>query len=195
MMVKICGITNLDDALAAVEAGASALGFNFYPGSPRYVPVSAAQPILEVLPHKVLKVGVFVTPDAGSASEIAHAAGLDVIQIHGDSPEYPEGVRVWRAVRAAPGLDLCALDPVAEALLLDTPSDILHGGTGQTFDWALARGAGRRIVLAGGLDHTNVREAIQTALPWGVDACSRLESEPGRKDHNKMRQFIQAALA
>jgi phosphoribosylanthranilate isomerase len=143
-------------------------------------------------------VGVFVNEPAGRIEEIAALAGLDVAQIHGDQPpeDLPRGLRVWKAFRVDPSFSGAVLDPYpVEAFLLDTPSAELFGGTGRTFDWTLATGAGRRIILAGGLDASNVREAIRTARPWGVDACSRLESAPGRKDHKKMTEFIQAALS
>jgi phosphoribosylanthranilate isomerase len=196
MMVKICGITNRDDALAAVEGGASAVGFNFYAQSPRYVAPEEARPILEELPAGVLKVGVFVNETASRAATLARDLGLDVVQIHGEYAEPPAGLRVWRGIRVTPGFDVAALETMpAEAFLLDTPSDTLYGGTGETFDWTLARGARRPVILAGGLDETNVRRAIAEARPWGVDACSKLESAPGRKDHLKMARFLKAALS
>ncbi len=196
MIVKVCGITNLADALEAAEAGATALGFNFYDRSPRYVAPEAAQPILDCLPSSVLKVGVFVNAPAKVVAALAGALGLDVVQLHGDPVEFPEGLRAWRAVAATPELDLARLDagPV-EAVLLDAPAGGLWGGTGKTFPWELVRGARHRIILAGGLDAENVREAIAATRPWGVDACSKLESAPGKKDHDRMRRFIQVALA
>lgn len=198
MMVKICGITNREDALAAVDGGAAALGFNFYPKSPRYIPPTDAARLAEGLPGSVWKVGIFVNEPGGRIEEIAAFAGLDVAQIHGGQPpeDLPRGLRVWKAFRVDSSFSPAVLDayPV-EAFLLDTPSAELHGGTGRTFDWTLATGTGRRIILAGGLDASNVRDAIRTARPWGVDACSRLESAPGRKDHKKMMEFIQAALS
>jgi phosphoribosylanthranilate isomerase len=116
--------------------------------------------------------------------------------LHGDEApaEYPAGVRVWKAVRVEEAFDIAAWrDCAAEALLLDGPAGALWGGAGKAFDWRRARGAAR-IVLAGGLDASNVREAIRQAQPWGVDACSRLESAPGKKDHRKMAAFLKAAL-
>jgi phosphoribosylanthranilate isomerase len=198
MMVKICGITNRDDALAAADAGATALGFNFYPQSPRYVTPDVVEAILEVLPRTVLTVGVFVNEPAANVSTLAHALGLHAVQLHGESVEFPDGLRIWRAVRVTAGFDVSGLSGIpAHAFLLDTPSGDLHGGTGQTFDWSLARAArGQfRVIIAGGLDEENVRDAIETGHPWGVDACSRLESAPGRKNHRKMSQFIKAALS
>ncbi len=196
MMVKICGITNRDDARAAVEGGASAIGLNFYEKSPRYVPPEQARAILEETPRGVLKVGVFVNAAPEQAAAAATQLGLDVVQIHGESAMAPAGLRVWRGVRVMPGFDVVTLEAMdAEAFLLDTPSETLYGGTGRSFDWSLARGARRPVILAGGLDETNVREAIEAARPWGVDACSRLESAPGRKDHGKMARFLKAALS
>jgi len=194
MMVKICGITNRGDALAAVDGGASALGFNFYPQSPRYIAPEAARDILAALPADVVKVGVFVNEPATAVASLAGELGLDVVQLHGESAEIPAGLRVWRAVAVAPGFDVASLDTLpAEAFLLDAPAGSLHGGTGRSFDWSLARGARRQVIIAGGLDETNVRRAIEDARPWGVDACSRLESAPGQKDHHRMAQFLKAA--
>jgi phosphoribosylanthranilate isomerase len=196
MMVKICGITNRADALAAADAGASALGFNFYPGSPRYVRPEVAQAILADLDRNVMKVGVFVNEPATHIVALAERLALDVVQLHGEAAEFPAGLRVWRAVRVTPGFSIAGLDAIpAEACLLDTPAADLYGGTGRTFDWSVTRGAGVRVILAGGLDESNVREAIEAAHPWGVDACSRLESAPGRKDHGKMARFLKAALS
>ena len=194
MMVKICGITNRGDALAAVDGGASALGFNFYPHSPRYIAPEQAETILAALPAGVVKVGVFVNEAADSVASLAGQLGLDVVQLHGESVEIPAGLRVWRALPVEPGFDIASLDTLpAEAFLLDAPAGSLHGGTGRSFDWSLARGARRQVIIAGGLDETNVRRAIEEAQPWGVDACSRLESSPGRKDHHRMEQFLKAA--
>jgi phosphoribosylanthranilate isomerase len=195
MMVKVCGITNIEDATAAIEAGASALGFNFYPESPRYIHPETAAGIAARLAPGVLKAGVFVNQPAGSVKDIVRAAGLDVVQLHGASFA-PAGVRFWRAVRMRPGFDFASLDALdAEAFLIDAFSGEAWGGTGRTWNWTLAAGANRRIILAGGLDAANVREAIREARPWGVDACSRIESSPGKKDHAKMRAFVEAALA
>ena len=194
MMVKICGITNRGDALAAAQGGASALGFNFYPPSPRYIAPQCARKILEALPPGVLKVGVFANEPAARVAALAGEIGLDIVQLHGESPEFPAGLRVWRALPVAPGFDAACLDRIpGEAFLLDAPSGALHGGTGRSFDWALARGARRPVILAGGLDEMNVRRAIEEARPWGVAACSRLESAPGRKDHFRMAKFLKAA--
>ena len=196
MIVKICGITNREDALAAAAGGASALGFNFYHKSPRYIPPERAAEIIAELPVSVWKVGVFVNDPPHTVARVAREAGLDIVQLHGDEEpsEYPAGLRVWKAVRVDAGFSLAAWSRCpAEALLLDGPAGALFGGAGHAFDWTAAAGAARRIVLAGGLGPDNVREAIAQARPWGVDACSRLESAPGRKDHMKMAQFLEAA--
>jgi len=191
MMVKICGITNLEDALAAVEAGASALGFNFWPRSPRYITPEAARKVIERLPEKVYKVGVFVDEEPGAVTAVANEAGLDVVQLHGRerADDFPGGLRVWKAVRIGADFDRAALDQYpAEALLLDGPAN------GVTFDWTVAAGIERKVIVAGGLDAENVGKAIAEARPWGVDACSRIESSPGKKDRNKMAKFLKAAL-
>jgi len=139
-------------------------------------------------------VGVFAKEPAARVAALAGEIGLDIVQLHGESPEFPAGLRVWRALPVAPGFDAACLDRIpGEAFLLDAPSGALHGGTGRSFDWALARGARRPVILAGGLDEMNVRRAIEEARPWGVDACSRLESAPGRKDHFRMAKFLKAA--
>jgi len=194
-IVKICGITNSEDALAAVEAGATAIGFNLWRGSPRFIEASEAARIGGMLPETVLKVGVFVDEAQERVEEIAREAGLDVVQLHGE-PAFVPGLRCWRAYHVGAGGEL-AIEGAdgAEAILLDTADPGLRGGTGRTFPWDIARGLQYQIVLAGGLDATNVREAIRRARPWGVDACSRLESSPGRKDHERVKAFIAAALA
>lgn len=184
-IIKICGITNEEDARVALEAGANALGFNFYPRSPRFIAPDRAREIMKALPGTFLKVGVFVN----STDDIAAQIPLDVLQLHGNCPADGHH-RIWRAIRAGDHPD----DSVAEAYLMDTPGEEF-GGTGKTFDWTLAAGSSARIILAGGLDAANVAEAIQAAQPWGVDACSRLESKPGKKDSKRVREFVHAALA
>jgi phosphoribosylanthranilate isomerase len=191
MMVKICGITNREDALAAVEAGASAIGFNFYRDSPRYISHTGAAMIGEKLPTNVWKVGVFVDEAPETIARIMIDAGLDVAQLHGLSTA--RGVRIWQAI----GVDnpsLAASGEEAEAVLVDS-TDGVTGGSGKTWDWSHAPHLAQRVIIAGGLDADNVRTAIQQAHPWGVDACSRIEKSPGLKDHEKMRNFIKAALA
>lgn len=192
MMVKICGITNMDDAKAAVDAGASAIGFNFYHDSPRYLSPTGASLIAEKL-QPVIKVGVFVNETPDFVAKVAIQVGLDVAQLHGWTSE-AVGIRVWRAMPADDSFMPDLVDESVEALLVDAPSDTLFGGTGETFDWSILRGVKKKLIVAGGLDASNIRQAIEIAQPWGVDACSRLEKSPGLKDHEKMRRFIQAAL-
>ncbi len=191
MMVKICGITNREDALAAVEAGASAIGFNFYRASPRYISHTGAAMISEKIPARVWKVGVFVNESPETIAKTVLDAGLDVAQLHGSSEA--RGVRIWRAMSPLDPVALALLGDV-EAVLIDAPSDEAFGGTGQTWDWSQAPQIEQKIIIAGGLDADNVRTAIDQARPWGVDACSRIEKSPGLKDHDKMRRFIAAAL-
>ncbi|MGH9612687.1 MAG: phosphoribosylanthranilate isomerase [Bryobacteraceae bacterium] len=191
VLVKVCGITTREDALAAVEAGASALGFNFYANSPRYVTEERAAEIVEALPEGILKIGVFVDDSAGHVLAVARRVGLTLVQLHGGLVSVP--MRFWRALPAN-GTPIRE-NHGAEAILLDTPSSTFFGGTGTTFPWEVARGFPGRVVIAGGLDGSNVRAAIAQARPWGVDACSRLESSPGIKDHAKMRAFVRAALS
>ena len=196
MIIKICGITNYDDAWAAIEAGATALGFNFYPRSKRWIGVRDATELIARLPQTIWKVGVFVNEPPERVADLVHRIGLSVAQLHGDElPEqYPPGVRVWKAARVGPDFDWSSWNGCpAEALLLDSSSDGAFGGTGETFDWSIAAGSQHKVILAGGLEAANVRQAIDQARPWGVDACSRLEKSPGRKDHVKMAAFIKAA--
>jgi phosphoribosylanthranilate isomerase len=179
MMIKICGITRREDALAAVEAGASALGFIFYPKSPRYVTPLTAFALSGGL--DILKVGVFVDESPTSIEAVMQAAKLDVAQIYGAS--FPENIRIWKAFRPAHPVTTNG----AEAILLDGPAN------GVSFDWSVARDTNHKIIIAGGLDALNVADAIRIAQPWGVDASSKLESAPGIKDHEKVRAFVKAA--
>ena len=189
-LIKICGITALEDALAACDAGADALGFNFWPRSPRYIEPERAAQIIERIPGNVLAVGVFVDEEAERIEATAAAAGIEVAQLHG-ACGVPR-LRWWKALEAGPEARREMEQFEAEAFLLDTPAGAQRGGTGRAFDWTLACGLPGRIVLAGGLGPDNVREAIRAARPWGVDACSRLESAPGRKDPEKVRAFVRA---
>lgn len=189
MIVKICGITCLDDALAAVECGADALGFNFYPPSPRCIGVETACEIASKMPQNVLKVGVFVQKNG--VFEAPKHAFLDIFQLHGDSTA--PGLRIWKAFSMTADFDPRMLQNW-DTVLLDTPTPQM-GGSGQTFDWRRAAIPGKRVIVAGGLDASNVARAIELARPWGVDVCSRIESSPGRKDRTKMAAFIAAAKA
>jgi phosphoribosylanthranilate isomerase len=197
MIVKICGITHFEDAKAAIAGGANALGFNFYPRSKRYIGISDATKLIGNLPPEILKVGVFVNEPADRVADLVKRIGLHVAQLHGDEPpeQYPAGVRVWKAARVDDQFSLAAWDACpAEALLLDSAPNGGYGGSGQSFDWSRAAGGSRHVILAGGLDENNVRDAIRQLKPWGVDVCSRIERAPGRKDHVKMAAFIQAVL-
>ncbi len=193
MMVKICGITNREDALAAVETGASAIGFNFYRESPRYISHTGAAMIGEKIPANIWKVGVFVNESPEVVAKTVIEAGLDVAQLHGTSEA--RGIRIWRAMAPFDEVALAMLNGNTEAVLIDTPSETEYGGTGKSWDWSKSpQLKNLKIIIAGGLDAENVRTAIEQAHPWGVDACSRIEKTPGIKDHDKMRKFIHAAL-
>jgi phosphoribosylanthranilate isomerase len=189
MFVKICGITNREDALAAVDAGARALGFNFYAKSPRVVTAAQIETFVNDIPKDIWKVGIFVNESPAKIEEIAASVGLDIAQLHGsETPEqYPRGLRVWKAFRVT-GEAFGFSSLPSEAVLLDGPS------TGIPFDWSLAAGFPGKLIVAGGLDEHNVREAIAIAKPWGVDVSSGIEIAPGRKDHARMKKFIEAAL-
>lgn len=200
--VKICGITNIEDATAAVDAGADALGFVFFTESPRCITPSDAAEIICRLPSFVTTIGVFVneTPDAINAT-IA-ATGIDVVQLHGD--EQPESCsfhrRVIKAIRVK---SLDSLEPlmrykgIVSDFLLDTYSPDALGGTGQIFNWDIAVEAKQfgRIILAGGLIPENVAEAVRRVRPYGVDVSSGVELKKGKKDHGKVREFIEQAKA
>lgn len=197
----MCGITNVGDARAAVESGADALGLVFAP-SPRQVGVEVAREVSEVVPEGVLKVGVFVDEEPDEVVHIVEAAGLDYAQLHGD--EGPgavtdlrdRGVKVIKALRVRGEESLEALDLYeADLFLLDAYSEKARGGTGEKFDWGLAKSLKGRgnILISGGLSPENVREAIGLFEPYGVDASSSLESRPGIKDRERVRRFIFAA--
>jgi phosphoribosylanthranilate isomerase len=181
MMVKVCGITRREDAEAAAAAGADALGFIFFASSPRYVRPDKVAELAKGL--AVLKVGVFVRESAASIEAVMRATGLDVAQVYGD--EIPQGVRVWKAFRVSAPFD-ASLAEGGEAVLLDGLAN------GVKFDWSHIP-AGPRVILAGGLNASNVADAIRVVKPWGVDASSGLESAPGIKDPQKVREFVEAA--
>jgi phosphoribosylanthranilate isomerase len=197
--IKICGITNEEDGLAAARLGADALGFVFTP-SPRRISPEKARQIIKALPPLVQKVGVFVDEDLGEVSSVAEMCGLDILQFHGnESADYCDSCnqRVIKAIRLRNRQDLRSLaeyDGVVHALLLDTYLPDKLGGTGMTFNWEWASEAGKygRIILAGGLSSGNVAAAISIVKPYGVDASSSLEKSPGVKDHEKMAQFIES---
>jgi phosphoribosylanthranilate isomerase len=199
--VKICGIRRAEDARLAVELGASALGFNFYAPSPRYLTPAAAQAIVHRLPPLVMSVGVFADETESSrVAAVAREAGVAAIQLHG--PRFPAGadglLEAYPLIRALTvgdsfrGEDLRPLR--ASAFLLDAFDTALRGGTGKTFDWKLAREAKRfgPIILAGGLTPENVGQAIREVRPFAVDVASGVESAPGKKDASKLRAFFAA---
>jgi phosphoribosylanthranilate isomerase len=198
--IKICGITNLEDARLAAALGADALGFIFYPKSPRDVAPEAAREIIAQMPPFVTSVGVFVDEAAAVVQEVAARVGLDWLQVHGqESPEYCRslGRRVIKGFRIQDAGSLSELKPfqgTVQALLLDTYKKGQVGGTGEVFDWRLAREAKQYgpIILAGGLTPENVAQAIGAAQPQAVDTASGTEAAPGKKDPEKLRKFFAA---
>lgn len=200
--IKICGLTNLEDALVALDAGADALGFNFYLPSPRYIPPDAAQRIIEKLPATILTVGVFVNEKSPeSVASVADEVGLGAVQLHGD--ETPEFCRqlanryVIKALSVGSEFDPQRVkDYEVTAIMLDAFDRKLRGGTGQVIDWSMARRTKElvpKLFLAGGLSVANVRQAIAEVGPFGIDACSSLEISPGKKDAGRVRAFVTAA--
>jgi len=195
--IKICGITNLDDARCAVAAGADALGFVFYAKSPRYMTAKAAGDIVAALPPFVTTVGLFVNMAGSEILQTMKTARLNVVQLHGD--ELPDdcmipGYPVVKAVRVKSTDSLNGIDRYqVSALLLDAWNDDHYGGTGEKFEWQLAKTltADRPVILAGGLNPDNVATAIITVNPYAVDVSSGIEISPGKKDHDKIYQFIQ----
>jgi phosphoribosylanthranilate isomerase len=196
VFVKICGITSEEDALLAVAMGADAVGFVFAPSS-RQIAAGKARDIARRLPPEVLTVGVFRDESAQRVVDVVNGAGLRAAQLHGhETVEHTRSVRsrvsfVIKAFAAGDPTLERADDFGADAVLVDSPTP----GSGDMFDWSLAEGAphGRRVILAGGLTPDNVAEAIARVRPWGVDVSTGVESEPGRKDARKVRDFIRAA--
>jgi phosphoribosylanthranilate isomerase len=196
---KICGITRVEDALSAAEAGADAIGLVFYAKSPRAVTVQQARAIVAALPPFVTTVGLFVDASACELGEILDAVPLDLLQFHGDeTPSYCDG---WgrpyiKALRVKPGDDISAqIDAYhgARGVLLDTFVPGVPGGTGEAFDWSLVpQVASKPIILAGGLTAENVQAAIQQVRPYGVDVSGGVEADKGIKDAEKIYRFIQA---
>ncbi len=194
--IKICGITREEDAQAAVAAGADALGFVFYPKSPRYLDIETAAALGRKVPPFVTRVGLFVNPDPQVLSETLAAVPLDVVQYQGDeTPEFCEGFgRPYvKVARMRPGIDLVEFArsyPSARGLLLDAYVES-YGGAGQMFDWSLVpKGLPLPVVVAGGLTAANVGSAIRQLRPWGVDVSSGVEAAKGIKDAQKIAAFI-----
>jgi len=198
--VKICGITRPDDAVTAAEAGADAIGLIFYEKSPRHVTPEQATSILAALPPYVTPVALFVDETVARIREICGPLGIRTVQLHGDEPpEVAEQLADFCVIKAFRVGDEADLEPLASypaaAYLLDSRVEGRRGGTGVTFDWALAARAARhgRIIVAGGLNPENVAEAVRCARPYGVDVSSGAESEPGKKDPERVRAFVAAA--
>jgi phosphoribosylanthranilate isomerase len=202
--IKICGITNLDDAILATRLGADALGFNFYERSLRFVtPITAAE-IINQLEEPVAKVGVFVNQTIDEILRTVDLASLDAVQLHGDeSPQFVADLRtrgdcrIIKALRVSSDFDQNdAINCRADGILLDGYSTNTRGGTGETFDWNVAKLVAAlvpEVWLAGGLTPENVRTAIEEVHPYAVDVCSSIESMPGVKDGEKLRRFISEA--
>ncbi|HEX9861271.1 MAG TPA: phosphoribosylanthranilate isomerase [Nitrospirota bacterium] len=198
--VKICGITNVEDAMFAARHGADALGFVFYEKSPRYIGPEAAGDIVLALPPFITPVGVFVDPPSERVMEVAVKSGVRVLQFHGDEP--PEFCRSFGLpyVKALRVRDMRSLRDLsgysdASAYLLDTYSEKEYGGTGVTFNWDVALEAKRfgRVILAGGLTRYNVADAVEHVAPYAVDVSSGVEQSKGKKDHDSVRMFIMEA--
>ncbi|MFC3944381.1 phosphoribosylanthranilate isomerase [Pseudomonas gingeri NCPPB 3146 = LMG 5327] len=199
---KICGITRIEDALAAVEAGADAIGFVFYAKSPRAVTFQQARAIIAALPPFVTTVGLFVNASRCELGEILDAVPLDLLQFHGDeTSEQCEGFHrpYIKALRVKAGDDIaaaCRAYPGASGILLDTYVEGVHGGTGEAFDWSLVpQGLSKPIILAGGLTVENVGDAIARVRPYAVDTSGGVERSKGIKDPAKIKAFIQAVRA
>jgi len=198
MKVKICGITRYEDAILALDQGADALGFNFFPPSPRYIDSPAARAIICRLPPFTVTVGLFVNVErADHLVETVQSAGVQVIQLHGDeSPEYCRELSAWPLIKVL----RIGKEPVegnlerypVQGFLLDVKDDTLFGGTGKSFDWTLVQSLDRKlpIILAGGLRADNVQAAIRAVNPYGIDVCSGVEQEPGIKDPVKLAEFM-----
>lgn len=195
--IKICGITRVDDALAAAQAGADAIGLVFHPGSPRAVSVEQARTIVGALPPFVTTVGLFVDAEQATIQSVLEQVPLDLLQFHGDEPDdFCQGFKrpYIKAVRVRPGDDLNALAaqwPGACGILLDSYKPGVPGGTGETFDWAVIPSQRSwRLILAGGLQAQNVRQAIDQTAPWAVDVSGGVEATKGIKDIAKINAFI-----
>jgi len=200
--VKICGISNVEDALAAIDAGAWALGFNFYRGSARYLTPHRARRIIEQLPSSVLSVGVFVNQESPtSVAQMIDESGIGAAQLHGDeSHAFCHALgqyKIIKALRVGRGfMTEQAAEYLTDYILLDAFCEQARGGTGKTFDWAVARRVRDcvpKLILAGGLTVENVEAAIKAVDPYAVDVCSGVELAPGRKEHHLMRAFVNAA--
>tara|TARA_B100000427_G_scaffold329821_1_gene348174 strand:- start:6689 stop:7300 length:612 start_codon:yes stop_codon:yes gene_type:complete len=199
MRLKFCGITNKDDALNAVNLGVDALGFIFYPESDRAVSVEQVQEIIYYLPPFVTTVGVFVNHDVAEVNSILDECKLDMAQLHGyESPEYCMKItsRIIKAIHVSDIADIEKIggyQGLVSGILLDTKTDVGYGGSGISFDWGLALAAkdyDLPLILSGGVNVDNLDKAIQLVNPYAIDVASGIESFPGKKDYNKMKEFI-----
>ena len=197
--VKICGITNLEDAQTAVDYGAEVLGFIFYPKSPRRVTVRTVKEITRALPPFVLTVGVFVNETVETIRKTVQQCGLSLVQLHGDeSPEFCDRLdfRAIKAIRVSGPEDLKRIqDYKVQGVLLDSYHPDFYGGTGDPIDWKVLQSLSidKPVLLSGGLTPENIRQAIQTVSPYGVDVCSGVEEKPGKKSPEKIKLFIKNA--
>jgi len=194
--VKICGITNYDDAMAAIDMGADLLGFNFYPPSPRCVTKERAEEIINRLPAFINTAGVFVNASIDEIHGTSNVCSLDWVQLHGDEdPSFCEAllshnVKTMKAIRVKDQTDIEAADRFfTDAILLDAFNPDKYGGTGLTFDWNIIGHMNKRVFLAGGLNPDNAAKAVELGV-YGIDVCSGIEAEPGKKDHKKMKQLF-----
>lgn len=195
--VKICGITNLADAEAAINAGADLLGFNFYPESPRYIEPEKAQQIISKLPAFMDIVGLFVNADYDTIRDTMERCSLDWLQLHGDEePEFCHSLTslhlgTIKALRVKDYEDIKKAEQYfTDAILLDAFDPDKYGGTGLRFDWNIIGHINKRIFLAGGINPDNVMEAVELGV-YGIDICSGIETEPGKKDHKKLKQLFE----
>jgi phosphoribosylanthranilate isomerase len=194
--VKICGLTNHEDASAAIDMGADILGFNFYPDSPRFVQPEKAVEIINKLPAFIDIAGIFVNSAHEQIKEVMEGCKLDWVQLHGDeSPEFCRSflsldVKTMKALRVKDKSDIKKAESYfTDAILLDAFSPEKYGGTGMSFDWNILGHIDKRVFLAGGINPDNAAEAVELGV-YGIDVCSGIESEPGRKDHNKMKKLF-----
>jgi len=195
--VKICGITNHGDAVAAMDYGADILGFNFYPKSPRYIEPERAARIIKKLPAFIDVAGVFVNASFTAVRSIMDTCSLNWVQFHGDeTPDFCQeflsfNVKTMKALRVAGKSDIeKANDYFTDAILLDAYHPERYGGTGLTFDWNIVGHIGKRVFLAGGINPDNAEAAVKLGV-YGIDVCSGVEAAPGKKDHNKMKKLFE----
>jgi phosphoribosylanthranilate isomerase len=194
--VKICGITNYEDAVAALDMGADLLGFNFYTESPRYIAPEKAVEIINKLPAFIDLVGIFVNASIDQIHEIKNLCSFDWVQLHGDeSPQFcrelhTHNVKVMKAIRVKDKADIKKADDYfTDAILLDAFNPEKYGGTGMTFNWNIIGHIAKRVFLAGGINPDNAADAVKLGV-YGIDVCSGIESEPGKKDHKKMKKLF-----